>query len=73
MNKAGGKFVAPALALTGAVLASALMLKFTANGSWLAFIGWVIFFVAIQSPMFIGAPSSQGSCAAWLARLRKRR
>jgi len=70
MNKTGRMFITVAIVLAGAVLASALMLKFTPNDSWLAFTGWIIFFVAIQAP-FLFIQSSQDSCMAWLARFRK--
>jgi hypothetical protein len=59
-----------AFVLAGAILASALMQQFTPNDSWLAFIGWVVFFVAIQSP-FLFIQSTRDGCMAWLARLRK--
>lgn len=71
MNKTGRTLFTLAIVLAGAVLASAIMLKFTPNDSWLAFIGWVIFFVAIQTP-FLFTRSSQANCMAWLTRFLKR-
>ncbi|MGI9066026.1 MAG: hypothetical protein ACR2HX_06435 [Pyrinomonadaceae bacterium] len=59
------------IVLTGALLASALMLKLSPNSSWLAFVGWVIFFAALQLPWLLVTPSAQSSCTAWLARFRK--
>ena len=70
MNKTSRTIITVAIVLTGAVLASALMLKFTPNDSWLAFAGWIIFFVAIQSP-FLLIQSAQDGCTAWLTRFRK--
>jgi hypothetical protein len=70
LNKTSRTLITVAIVLAGAMLASALMLKFTPNDSWLAFIGWIIFFVAIQSP-FLFIRSARDGCTAWLARFRK--
>lgn len=70
MNNLTRTLITVAIVLAGAALASALILKFTPNESWLAFIGWIIFFVAIQVP-FLFIQSSQDGCMAWLARFRK--
>lgn len=72
MDKISRTLITAAIVLAGAMLASALMLQFTPNDSWLAFIGWMIFFVALQFP-FLFIQSFQDSCTAWLARFRKRR
>lgn len=72
MDKTGQRLILAAFALAGALLASALMLMFTPNHSWLAFVGWVIFFLALQSPLFLASRASQESCTAWLSRLRRR-
>ena len=71
MNKTGRTLVTFAIVLAGALFASALMLKLSPDSSWLAFVGWAIFFVALQLPWLLIAPSAQGGCTAWLARLRK--
>jgi hypothetical protein len=70
MNKTSRTLVTVAIVLAGAILASAVMVKFTPNASWLAFIGWAIFFVALQAP-FLFIQSSQNTCMAWLVRFRK--
>jgi hypothetical protein len=70
MSKTNRTFANFVAVLACAVFASALMLKVTPNDSWLAFVGWIIFFIAVQSPLFIFARSSQGSCTAWLSRRR---
>ncbi len=70
MNKTSRTIITLAVVLAGAMLASALMLKFTPNGSWLAFIGWIVFFVAIQVP-FLFVRSAQDGCMAWLARFQR--
>ena len=70
MNKTSRLIIALAIVLVGVMLASALMLKFTPNGSWLAFIGWIVFFLAIQIPLLF-VRSTQGGCMAWLARFQK--
>ncbi|MFN0139755.1 MAG: hypothetical protein ACKVQW_06675 [Pyrinomonadaceae bacterium] len=70
MNKTSRTIITLAVVLAGSMLASALMLKFTPNDSWLAFAGWMILFVAIQSP-FLFIQSAQDGCTAWLARFRK--
>ncbi len=72
MNEAVKLLITVALASAAALLASALMLKFTPNDSWAAFVGWTIFFLAIQSPMFLAAQTSRGSCTAWLTRHRNK-
>jgi len=59
--------------LAGAMLASTLMLQFTSNDSWLAFVGWVIFFVSIQAPFLLMQSSREYGCTAWLGRLLNRR
>lgn len=72
MNKTGRTLITVAIVLAGAMLASALMLKLSPNSSWLAFVGWIIFFAALQLPMFMVTQSSQGSCTGWVTRfLRK--
>jgi len=70
MNKTSQTLITIAIVLAGAMLASAVMVKFTPNASWLAFIGWTIFFVALQAP-FLFIQSAQNSCMAWLVRFRK--
>ncbi len=72
MNKSGQYLVMATVMLAAAVLASALMLKFSPGDSWLKFVGWVIFFTAIQSPTFLIFNSQNGNCTAWLSRLRKK-
>jgi hypothetical protein len=69
MNKTGRTLIIVGMSLAGALLASALMIKVTPNDSWAAFAGWVIFFAALQSPLFMFRQSSWLSCAAWLTRL----
>ena len=70
MNKTSRTFITVTIVLAGAMLASALMLKFTPDDSWLAFAGWIIFFVAIQSP-FLFIQSAKDGCTAWLTRFQK--
>ena len=71
MNTTTRTLITFGIVLTGALLASALMLKLSPNSSWLAFVGWVIFFAALQLPWLWVTPSTQSSCTAWLARFRK--
>lgn len=70
MNKTIRMLITYGIALTGTFLPSALMLKLGPNNSWLAFVGWSIFFGALQLPWLM-VPSAQSSCTAWLARFRK--
>ena len=70
MNKTSRILIMLAIVLAGALLASAVMVKFTPDASWLAFVGWTIFFVALQAP-FLFIQSAQNSCMAWLVRFRK--
>jgi ABC-type uncharacterized transport system permease subunit len=62
MNKAGRTLITFAIVLAGALFASALMLQLSPNSSWLAYLGWAIFFVALQLPWV--TPSAQSSCTA---------
>jgi hypothetical protein len=71
MNKTSRTLITFAIVLAGALLASAVMLKLSPGSSWLAFVGWTIFFVALQLPWLLVKPYAQGSCTAWLARFRK--
>ena len=71
MRRTGRTLFVLAVILVGALLASALMLMLVPKSSWLAFVGWVIFFVAIQVPWLWVTPSAQGGCTAWLARFRE--
>lgn len=70
MNKKGQTLIIIAIVLSGALLAAAVMLKFTPNASWLAFIGWTIFFVTLQAP-FLFIQSARNTCMAWLVHFRK--
>jgi hypothetical protein len=70
MNKTSRTLIIIAIVSAGALLASAVMVKFTPNASWLAFVGWTIFFVALQAP-FLFLESAQNTCMAWLVRFRK--
>ena len=65
MNKTSRTVITVAIVLAGALLASALMLKLSPNSSWLAFVGWAIFFAALQLPWLLVTPSAQSSCTAW--------
>lgn len=71
MNKTSRTLITFAIVLVGALFASALMFKLSPNSSWLAFMGWAIFFAALQLPWLLVTPSAQSSCTAWLARFRK--
>lgn len=71
MNKTGRTLITFIVVLAGALFASALMLRFNSGSSWPAFVGWAIFFVALQLPWMWITPSAQNSCTAWLARFRK--
>lgn len=71
MNTTTRTLITFGIVLAGALLASALMFKLSPNSTWLAFVGWAIFFVALQLPWLLFTRSAQSSCTAWLARLRK--
>lgn len=71
MNKTGRLLMSFTIVLASALLASALMLKFSPQSSWLAFAGWVVFFLSLQLPWLWIKPSAQTRCTAWLTRLRK--
>jgi hypothetical protein len=71
MNRTTRTLITFAIVLAGALMASVIMLKLSPNSSWLALIGWVIFFAALQLPWLWVTPNAQSSCTAWLARFRK--
>ncbi len=66
------KLVILSIVLAGALLASAIMQKFTPNQSWMAFVGWVIFFLAIQLPWILATQKNYDNCTALFNRLRKK-
>ncbi len=72
MNNKHPRIITIAFIIAAALLASAVMLRFTPNDSWLAFSGWVIFYLAIQMPLFLYTAKSQESCTAWLSRLSRK-
>ncbi len=53
MKKISQNIIPITLALAAALVASAVMLQVTPNSSWMAFTGWVIFFLSIQTPLFL--------------------
>ncbi len=74
MSKTTRSVFTVAIVLAAAMLASALMLKFSPDASWLKFVAWTLFFVSIQTPVFLmGDKQSAGDCTAWLSRFRKKR
>ena len=64
MNKTSRKLITFAIGLAGALFASALILKLSPDSSWLAFVGWAMFFAALQLPGLFATPSTQSSCTA---------
>jgi len=75
MNKTNRTLVTLVFVAAASLLASALMQKFSPNNSWLAFVGWAIFFASIQVPILMATQSSQtvqGSCTAWLTRFQNK-
>ena len=70
MNLTTRTVITTGIVLASALFASALMNKVSPNGSWLAFVGWALFFAALQLPWLFSS-SAQNSCTAWLARFRK--
>jgi hypothetical protein len=71
MNKTTRTLITFGIVMAGALLASVVMIKLSPNSSWLAFVGWAIFFAALQLPWLLVTPSAQSTCTAWLARFRK--
>ena len=68
MHNIGSLLVKGMIVVVGALIGSLLMLLFTGDDGWAGFAGWVIFFVAIQTPAFIGRQDSLQSCTAWFRR-----
>ena len=68
MNKQTQKLTLTVLALTSAATASGIMIWLSPKQSILAFVGWIIFFLAIQSPIFL-SQSASNNCADWLTRV----
>ena len=56
--------------ITGLV-SSAVIKVLTPGASWLAFFGWTVFFVAVQTP-FIFTRTSYTDCLSWFTRSRGR-
>jgi len=71
MDKIGQRLFVVALHLVAALVATGILLAFSEQ-SWLASAGWMLFFLALQSPFFLGSQASQQNCTAWLSRLRRR-
>jgi hypothetical protein len=69
MSKTFKRVISATFALAASLLASAIMIKLTPNDSWMAFVGWTIFFLAVQSPIFLLPQNSSSDCTAWLTRL----
>ena len=72
MKKISQNIIPITLALAAALLASAVMRQVTPNSSWLAFTGWVIFYLSIQAPLFLYTQKSNESCTAWISRLMRK-
>lgn len=72
MNMKKGKLIILLIILVGALLAAAIMKKFTPNQSWVAFGGWVIFFIAIQVPWLLVSSEKYNVCTAWFSGLKKK-
>ena len=72
MNKTTRTLILAGIALAASALASMLIQVFTPNKSWLAFIGWMVFFVATQVPALFVTRSSERACVGWLNRFRNR-
>lgn len=70
MKKVNRRLFVVACVVAGAVAGSALMFVLTPGASWVAFVGWAVFFVAVQTPFLLSAQNSLASCAGWLTRLR---
>ena len=68
MNKFGHPVVTVTLILVGALLAALIMVQLTSASSLLAFIGWAVFFVALQLPWLWVRRAD--NCMAWLSRNR---
>jgi len=57
--------------LVSSMLATALMVLFTQSMSWLASVGWVIFFASLQTSVILAAVRNEpaDACTAWVLRL----
>lgn len=53
------------LGLGSSILAALILKIFTPGQSWTAFAGWVIFFIAIQSPWIFFTNSKNYNCLNW--------
>jgi len=72
MNKTNRMLILAGIILASATLASLLIQIFSEKKSWLAFIGWVIFFASSQAPALLVSRSSERACSGWWNRLRNR-
>ncbi len=66
------KLIMLSIISAGAIIAAAIMQKFTPNQSWAAFAGWIIFFLAIQVPWIFVPQNKYGSCTTWFNSLKKK-
>jgi hypothetical protein len=70
MNNSRQLLINTGMVLVGAILASGIFLLLSGERGWVKFAAWVIFFAAIQSPLFF-SKNSNLSCSI-LARLKRR-
>jgi len=69
MNKSSRMLILVASVVAAAMLAAGVMSKFTSGDSWLAYLGWAIFFLSLQVPFLLTQSSRENRCTAWLGRL----
>jgi uncharacterized membrane protein len=72
MNKTTRMLILAGIILASSAFASLLIQIFTTKKSWLAFVGWMIFFASSQAPALLVSRSSERACSGWLNRLRNR-
>jgi hypothetical protein len=52
--------------LATAIEAAAIGMRLSSDGSWWAYVGWIIFFAALQSPYWFGGHAAYKDCLRWL-------
>lgn len=59
------------VAIAGAILSAVILVFLTPNSSFVAFLGWVVFFIAIQAPFFMSTRANPYDCRKWFSKRKQ--
>jgi inner membrane protein involved in colicin E2 resistance len=65
------KIMSVLVAIGGAILSAIVLVLLTPNSSFLEFLGWVVFFIAIQAPFFISTKTGYYGCGKWFSKRKQ--